>query len=265
MKIERLREIMETLNTQAQVDRMNVTFMAGTDKLQLAVGCNTQDRYEKAGEILTEIKNEFALIENYRIYNSGLDMSFLDQIDFIDLYNKIAYGIEADIKALIANPPLDPIYAFTVGLSPEHYSIENNANTEVEWKKYKEKLEGSKSDATMSSKYWAPHFSLNHELANFEFWSPLYEAFEHVQTIASKHFELTGGRSQFFTQWYTSRLLQMTIHALKKKLHLFEEVRTTDDFVAYVQDPVGNGDELFTAMETMSFERAAEIHSSGPS
>jgi len=259
MKMERLREITEKLGAHSHGERINITFLAGTDKLWLSVMSSSEEKFEKIQSIIDGYSEEFLVIEHHRIPDPRLDWEYLNQVDFYNLYELMVLGIEADIKTLISNPPPHPIYAFVVGTSPEHYSMESFANTEQEWMARKKSYEKSGSSIDDSAKYWSPEFGLSHTFAGIEPWRPMYEALELIEKVASEHYDKTQGNGSFNTI-YETRFTKLAVQALKANMYLFNDVSTTEDFVSYIQDPTGNGDEIYAMMETVPIGRVREIY-----
>lgn len=260
MKMDRLREIVDELSEFATGERAQITFIAGTEKLWLSVLSSTDQRYKKIQELVANYENEFIRIEHHRTPDSSLDWAYLDKINFLELSRKMAAGLQADIECLIENPPSDPIYAFVVGISPEHYSMEVRVNSSSKWDATKTSYEESDIEITSSTKYWAPNFDLNCKLADITHWQPVYDLLQNVEKITREHFDLTNGSANF-TSIYTRRFTQMAVLALKQNIHLFRKLEVTKDFVCYVQDYVGNGDDFYTALETVPLDRAMEMYS----
>ncbi|MDC0435232.1 DUF4303 domain-containing protein [bacterium] len=258
MDIKRLREITQTLGDHTSGQRVDITFHKTTERLGLSVTSPNAERYEKLQVLLDDYKDEFIMIENYRVTDSTLDWQFIQKIDFLDLCSKMAEGIKAEIEALIQTPPADPIYAFVVGISPDHMSLETSANSESAWQSHNKHNDSSGISSEGAGKYFVPEFTLEHARAGKKPWDPLYETLEKIQKISEEYYELTGGIGRFH-QFFDRRFTQMAVHALKQNMHLFKQVSTTQEFVAYVQDYVGNGDDAFTALETVPVERVREM------
>lgn len=258
MNMKRLREITETLGEHTSGQRIEITLHKTTEKLGLSMVSPNAEKHAKLQELLVDYKDEFLRIDHHRVPDSTIDWQFLNQIDFLDLSNKMATGIEADINALIETPPGDPIYAFVVGISPDHRSLETSANSESAWNTHKANYEKSGISTDGATKYTVPEFTLEHAHADKQHWDPLYEALAKVEKVTDKYYDLTDGVGGFFTI-FSYRFTQMAILALKQKMHLFENVSTTANFITYVQDYVGNGDDAYTALETVPLERVREM------
>lgn len=225
----------------------------GTDALCLKAYPSTEDNHRKIEVIVKPYEDKFLRIEILRSPDPSLEHQFLNRIDFLKLSELMAHVIGEEIRAICANPPPNPIYAFAVGISPAHHSMDISANSEEEWLKRKVYYTKTGSSITDDSKYWSPEFTLEHPHADASTWNDLYELLGNIESITNEYYDLTNGDGQLSAK-IERRYTQMAIHALRKHLPLFDSLPTANGFAAYVQDCTGSGDDAFSALETVPID-----------
>jgi hypothetical protein len=109
----------------------------GTDDLCLTAYPSTEEKHRKIEEILEPYKDKFLRIDILRSPDPSLKLQFLNRIDFLRLSDLMANVIGEEVRAICADPPANRIYAFAVGISPAHCSMDLRANSEEEWLKRK--------------------------------------------------------------------------------------------------------------------------------
>jgi len=262
MNLTDLRALRDKLEPYSYgIGGIQVKLPFGTDDLCLTAYPSTEEKHRKIEEILEPYKDKFLRIDILRSPDPSLEHQFLSRIDFLRLSDLMAHVIGEEVRAICADPPADRIYAFAVGISPAHYSMDLRANSEEEWLKRKAYYAETGSSISDDCKYWSPEFTLEHPHADGSAWDELYELLGDIEGITSEYYDLTHGDGQLFAT-IERRYTQMAIHALKRHLPLFDSLPKAEHFAAYVQDYTGSGDDAYSALETVPLDTVRVMYSS---
>ncbi|RYD71916.1 MAG: DUF4303 domain-containing protein, partial [Verrucomicrobiaceae bacterium] len=237
---------------------IQVKFPFQTDELCLTAFPSTEERREKMERILEPYRNRFLRIDLQLEPDSNLCRTFLDKIDFFQLKAALLPALRAEIEAIACRGKPEPLYAFVLGVSPAHESVAVFWNTAKSWSAREEYYASTGHTSHPSTKYNGPDFRCEPLTQTQAVWEPVWEVLGNYDQICGEFYKLTGGGGLFY-QNYENRFRATAVHALREVASEFSRIARTDDFVFYVQDYVGNGDDLFLMLETVSEERLRKL------
>jgi len=260
MNLDDLRALRDKLEPHSYgIGGIQVKIPFGTDDLCLTVYPSTDEKQRAVEEILEPYRDKFLRIDILRSYDPSLAHSYLDRIDFFALKDSMARVIEAQIRRIVSDYDGEPFYAFVVGISPAHYSFDTSVNTESAWATRKAYYLEKGSGVDTGLKFWSPEFTAEYPRAEEDTFDDLYAILGQMEEVSDEYYSLTQETTSFY-QLVERRFTQMATHALKANFEALEGLRKTEDFVAYVQDYTGSGDDIYTELETVPLRRLKEMY-----
>lgn len=255
-EIRELRDRLEPLSYA--IGGIQVKFPFKTDDLCLTAFPSTEERRKEMERILEPYRKRFFLIDLQLQPDPSLCHKYLNQIDFFRLKEVLVPALRAEIDALLNRPNPEPLYAFVLGVSPSHHGLTIFWNTPNNWVAREAYYAAGGHPAHLSTKYNGPDFCCEPLAENRAVWGPVWETLEKFDRVCDEFYDATRGGGVFYGI-YENRFRATAIHALKEVATDLERLPRTADFVYYVQDYVGAGDDLFLMLETIPEKRLRQV------
>lgn len=255
-EIRELRDKLEPLSFA--IGGIQVKFPFQTDELCLTAFPSTQECLEQMHRLLEPYRKRFLCIDLQLQPDPSLCWKFLQRIDFFHFQAVLVPALRAEIDALLHRAKPDPLYAFVLGVSPEHHGVTIFWNTPDNWSAREAYYAANDHPAHPSTKYNGPDFLCEPLSGNHAVWKPVWDALASHDQACGEFYDLTSGGGIFFNI-YENRFRDIAARALREVIPDLEALPRTTDFVAYVQDCVGGGDDLFLALETVPQKRLKEV------
>lgn len=259
MTLSEIRELRDKLEPLSYaIGGIQVKFPFQTDEVCLTAFPSTQDRLEEMRRILEPYRKRFLRIDLQRHADPSLCWRFLQRIDFFHLETALVPALQAEIDELLRRPKSEPLYAFVLGVSPEHHGIAVFWNTPASWAAREAHYAEKGYTADQSTKYNGPDFCCTPLTEAHAVWGPVWETLRVHEKVCGEFYDLTGGEGIFFSI-YENRFRATAARALREVMPKLDRLPKIADFVAYVQDYVGGGDDLFLKLETIPEMRLRQV------
>jgi hypothetical protein len=220
---------------RSEVEYLDVRFWG--HKPNLTVMTSSEESREKVLALLRQYEADFNSCEVNVKGSRELEHRYIRRMNFYGFRKIVRNYLRWEINRIAAIKGLEPLYAFALSSSWNHYSVEVCVNSEANW----QRLVGSGKETY--SKYQPPDFSYKLPSGKSPEQDALFDWLTNCEDIRSQFCELQVDMA-YFEDVYAVCFNQILALGLMDVVPELTKLPRTPDFVYYVSNFAGDSSLL---------------------